>query len=138
MSEQHAEREQRVTPLELFFDLVFVFGFTEVTTALSNNPNWSGLGHALLVLVALWWAWARISTTELGHHGAAEAAEIDRPTVRALSAFYDSVGSASIAGSAELEATGPTLSARSCASISSRDGGTAPVRVQVIAEAATA
>lgn len=52
------EREQRVTPLELFFDLVFVFGFTQVTTVLANTPTWGGLGHALLVLVALWWAWA--------------------------------------------------------------------------------
>jgi low temperature requirement protein LtrA len=58
VTEQHLEREQRVSPLELFFDLVFVFGFTQVTTVLSNNPTWSGLGHALLILVALWWAWA--------------------------------------------------------------------------------
>ncbi len=58
MSEQHVEREQRVTPLELFFDLVFVFAFTQVTTVLSDNPTWSGLGHGLLILGALWWAWA--------------------------------------------------------------------------------
>ena len=54
----HAEREQRVTPLELFFDLVFVFALTQVTTGLSDNPTWSGLGHALLILGVLWWAWA--------------------------------------------------------------------------------
>jgi low temperature requirement protein LtrA len=58
VSEQQAEREQRVTPLELFFDLVFVFGFTQVTTVLSDDPTWSGLGHGLLILAALWWAWA--------------------------------------------------------------------------------
>jgi low temperature requirement protein LtrA len=58
VSELHAEREQRVTPLELFFDLVFVFAFTQVTTVLSDNPTWSGLGHALLTLGVLWWAWA--------------------------------------------------------------------------------
>ena len=58
MSEQHAEREERVTPLELFFDLVFVFAFTQVTTVLSDDPTWGGLGHALLILAALWWAWA--------------------------------------------------------------------------------
>ena len=58
MSEQHVEREQRVTPLELFFDLVFVFGFTQVTTVFSDDPTWSGLGHGLLILSALWWAWA--------------------------------------------------------------------------------
>jgi len=50
--------EQRVTPLELFFDLVFVFGLTQVTTVLSNNPTWHGLAHGLLLLCALWWAWA--------------------------------------------------------------------------------
>jgi low temperature requirement protein LtrA len=58
VSEQHVEREQPVTPLELFFDLVFVFGFTQVTTVLSDDPTWSGLGHGLLILAALWWAWA--------------------------------------------------------------------------------
>jgi low temperature requirement protein LtrA len=58
VSELHAEQEQRVTPLELFFDLVFVFGFTQVTTVLSNDPTWLGLEHGLLILVALWWAWA--------------------------------------------------------------------------------
>ena len=58
MSEQPIEREQRVTPLELFFDLVFVFAFTQVTTVFSDDPTWSGLGHGLLILTALWWAWA--------------------------------------------------------------------------------
>jgi low temperature requirement protein LtrA len=58
VGELHAEREQHVTPLELFFDLVFVFAFTQVTTVLSDNPTWSGLGHALLILGVLWWAWA--------------------------------------------------------------------------------
>src|SRR5207244_5939349 len=55
---QYREQEQRVTPLELFFDLVFVFAFTQVTTLLSNDPTWGGLGRGLLVLTALWWAWA--------------------------------------------------------------------------------
>ena len=58
MDEPTAEREQRVTPLELFFDLVFAFGFTQVTTVLSDNPTWSGVGHGLLILSVLWWAWA--------------------------------------------------------------------------------
>src|SRR6266436_7465794 len=58
MSEQLVEREQRVTPVELFFDLVFVFAFTQVTTVLSDDPTWGGLGHGLLILAALWWVWA--------------------------------------------------------------------------------
>jgi low temperature requirement protein LtrA len=58
MVETVAEREQRVTFLELFFDLVFVFAFTQVTEMLSDEPTWSGLGRGLLVLAALWWAWS--------------------------------------------------------------------------------
>jgi len=58
LSEQAVEREQRVTPLELLFDLVFVFGFTQVTTVLTDAPTWTGLGHGLLILAALWWVWA--------------------------------------------------------------------------------
>jgi len=53
-----AEREQRVTPLELFFDLVFVFGVTQVTNLMSDDPTWPGLGRGLLVLAAIWWAWS--------------------------------------------------------------------------------
>ncbi len=52
-----AEREQRVTPLELFFDLVFVYAITQVTVLMSRHPTWVGLGHGLLVLAAVWWAW---------------------------------------------------------------------------------
>ena len=51
------EREQRVTPLELFFDLVFVFAITQVTSLMSADPTWPGLGRGLLVLAAVWWAW---------------------------------------------------------------------------------
>ena len=52
-----AAREQRVTPLELFFDLVFVFGLTQVTSLMSDDPTWHAVGRGLLVLAALWWAW---------------------------------------------------------------------------------
>jgi low temperature requirement protein LtrA len=55
---QQAEPERRVTSLELLFDLVFVFGFTQVTTVLFDDPTWSGVGHGLLIIAALWWAWA--------------------------------------------------------------------------------
>jgi low temperature requirement protein LtrA len=53
--------EQRVTALELFFDLVFVFAITQVSTAMARDPTWRGLGEGLLVLSALWWAWAAYS-----------------------------------------------------------------------------
>jgi low temperature requirement protein LtrA len=54
---QHAQHEHRVTPLELFFDLVFVFAFTQVTTLMSIDTTWGGVGRGMLVLAALWWAW---------------------------------------------------------------------------------
>jgi low temperature requirement protein LtrA len=54
---QAHEDEKRVAPLELFFDLVFVFALTQVTALMSDNPTWEGLGQGMLVLVALWWAW---------------------------------------------------------------------------------
>jgi len=52
-----AEREQRVTPLELFFDLVVVFAITQVTQLMSNDLSWRGLGRGMLVLAAIWWLW---------------------------------------------------------------------------------
>jgi low temperature requirement protein LtrA len=58
MSEQLVESEHRVSSLELFFDLVFVFSFTQVTTLLLDHMSWGGLGRGLLVLAVLWWAWA--------------------------------------------------------------------------------
>ncbi len=49
--------EKRVSPLELFFDLVFVFALTQVTKLLADKPTWDGLGEGMLVLAMLWWAW---------------------------------------------------------------------------------
>ena len=54
---QHVEADYRATPLELFFDLVFVFAFTQVTGLMSENPTWEGLGQGMLVLALVWWAW---------------------------------------------------------------------------------
>ncbi len=51
------EHEHRVTPRELFFDLVFVFAFTQVATLLADDPTFAGIGRGVLVLAALWWAW---------------------------------------------------------------------------------
>jgi low temperature requirement protein LtrA len=49
--------EERVKPLELFFDLVFVLAFTQCTGLMANMPTWEGVGRAMLVLGVLWWAW---------------------------------------------------------------------------------
>ena len=51
------DQEHSVTPRELFFDLVFVFAFTQVTTLLTDDPTFAGIGRGVLVLGALWWPW---------------------------------------------------------------------------------
>jgi low temperature requirement protein LtrA len=48
--------EHQVTPLELFFDLTFVFAITQVTILLADDPTWGGVFRGMLVLAALWWA----------------------------------------------------------------------------------
>jgi len=58
MSDPQGDSGQRVTPLELFFDLVVVFAITQVTGFLSGDPTWGGLLRGMLLLGALWWAWA--------------------------------------------------------------------------------
>jgi low temperature requirement protein LtrA len=49
--------EERVTTLELFFDLVFVLALTQCTALMASTPTWEGLVQALLVLAVLWWSW---------------------------------------------------------------------------------
>lgn len=49
--------EVRVTWAELFFDLVFVFAVTEVSTLLRGDHTWLGVGHAIVVFVPIYWVW---------------------------------------------------------------------------------
>lgn len=54
-------RTEQVTPLELFFDLIFVLAITECTAMMAATPTWSGTGRGLLVLATPWWAWVGYS-----------------------------------------------------------------------------
>jgi low temperature requirement protein LtrA len=54
---ERVEVEPRVTALELFFDLVFVFAITQVTGFVAHDPTWTGLVEGLAILAALWFAW---------------------------------------------------------------------------------
>jgi low temperature requirement protein LtrA len=51
-------QERRTSPVELLWDLVFVFAVTQVTTLLARDLSWSGFGHGMLVLALVWWAWS--------------------------------------------------------------------------------
>jgi low temperature requirement protein LtrA len=48
---------EQVTPLELFFDLVFVLALTQCTNLMAHQPTWEGLAKGLLVLGVMWWSW---------------------------------------------------------------------------------
>ena len=48
---------ERVSPLELFFDLVFVLAITQCTSLMAHDPSWRGLARGLVVLGLLWWSW---------------------------------------------------------------------------------
>jgi low temperature requirement protein LtrA len=52
---------ERVMPLELFFDLVFVLAITQCTALMADDPTWEGLARGMLVLGVLWWSWVAYS-----------------------------------------------------------------------------
>ena len=57
VEEELVEVEQQVSPLELFFDLVFVFAITQVTGFIAHGATWTGLFEGLAILAALWFGW---------------------------------------------------------------------------------
>src|SRR3954449_8607117 len=50
--------ERRTSPVELLWDLVFVFAVTQVTTLIADDLSWAGIGQGLVVLAFVWWAWS--------------------------------------------------------------------------------
>ena len=48
--------EQPVTPLELFFDLVYVFAVTQLSHRLLEHLSVRGALETLMLLLAVWWA----------------------------------------------------------------------------------
>ncbi len=68
--------ERRTSPVELLWDLVFVFSITEVSVLLGHHLSWGGAGRALIVLALIWWAWSAFVW-------AANAHDTDSPTLQA-------------------------------------------------------
>jgi low temperature requirement protein LtrA len=58
LSEALAGSAVRVSTLELFFDLVFVFTITQLTTVLVEEPSWRGLAQVVLMLGLIWWMYS--------------------------------------------------------------------------------
>jgi low temperature requirement protein LtrA len=57
LRERGAERAAHVTNMELFFDLVFVFAITQLSTQLYDHPDWLGAAEAGVMFLSVWWAW---------------------------------------------------------------------------------
>ena len=53
-----AEEERKTSYIELFFDLVFVFAFTQVTALILEDTSVTGFLRSALVLAMVWWAWS--------------------------------------------------------------------------------
>jgi low temperature requirement protein LtrA len=68
--------EHRVTVLELFFDLVFVFAITQVTGFFAADLTLAGLGRGLMILAALWWAWVAFAWLTNTIHAAQPSARV--------------------------------------------------------------
>lgn len=52
------EEERKTAYIELFFDLVFVYAITQVTTLILSDTSPGGFARSLLVLAIVWWAWS--------------------------------------------------------------------------------
>jgi low temperature requirement protein LtrA len=53
--------DQRVTWVELFFDLVFVFCVTQVVSLLHAGVTWRAIGEVVLVFWMVWWGWTQFT-----------------------------------------------------------------------------
>lgn len=67
--------ERRTTPVELLWDLAFVYAVTQVTALLVHHLTWTGLFHGMVILALVWWAWSAFVW-------AANAQDEDSPTMQ--------------------------------------------------------
>jgi low temperature requirement protein LtrA len=49
------------TPLELFFDLVFVFALTQVTALMAEDTSLVSVARGALIITVMWWCWVGYS-----------------------------------------------------------------------------
>jgi low temperature requirement protein LtrA len=103
--------DQRVTFVELFFDLVFVFCVTQVVTLVHGHLDTRSAASALLVFWLVWWGWTQFTW-------ALNAANTDHPRVQLTTllatavAFFLAVGIPRALGEDALWFTVPYVSLR--------------------------
>ena len=75
-----------VTTLELFFDLVFVFAITQITTLMAADLGWQGCLRGLVLLSLLWFAWCSYSW--LGNQAHADEGILRGAYILAMAALF--------------------------------------------------
>lgn len=80
------DASHRVTSLELFFDLVFVYALTQVTALMADDPAWPTVGRGVLILAILWFAWSAFSW--LGNQAKADEGLLRAGLVVAMVAMF--------------------------------------------------
>lgn len=80
------DETHRVTSLELFFDLVFVYALTQVTAVMAGDPTWTGLARGGVLLAMLWFAWCAYAW--LGNQARADEGVLRAGLVLATMAMF--------------------------------------------------
>jgi len=75
-----------VTPLELFFDLVFVFAITQITAFMADDIGWRSALRGLVLFALLWWAWC--SYAWLGNQARADEGVLRAAVIVATAALF--------------------------------------------------
>jgi len=57
MRPEHSERTDKVTYIELFFDLIFVFALTQLSRHLYDNQSILGAAESAVLVLSIWWVW---------------------------------------------------------------------------------
>ena len=83
---ESTDESHRVTSLELFFDLVFVYALTQVSVLLAAEPTWTGAGRGVVVLGMLWFAWC--SYAWLGNQAKADEGVVRAGLVVAMMPMF--------------------------------------------------
>lgn len=83
---QGTDDTHRVTSLELFFDLVFVYALTQVTALMVAEPTWVSVARAAVVLGMLWFAWCAYAW--LGNQAKADEGVLRGAVVLAMMAMF--------------------------------------------------
>ena len=83
---ESTDESHRVTSLELFFDLVFVYALTQVTALLAADTTWLGVARGVVVMCMLWFAWC--SYAWLGNQAKADEGVVRAGVVLAMMPLF--------------------------------------------------